>query len=66
LLFAVASLDEGEDLSLLAKARMLAGALPSGYYQALAVMSVLYMARFDVAFITVHASAVSESAWTAA
>ena len=52
---------EGEGvaaLSLSDKARVLWTALPRGYWQALATTCILYLARFDVAFITVHASSV--------
>ncbi len=53
---------EEEQLPLAQKARALATALPAGYWQALATTFLLYLARFDVAFITVHASTVGEVA----
>ncbi|EFN58148.1 hypothetical protein CHLNCDRAFT_141928 [Chlorella variabilis] len=46
----------------LGKARAFLGALPRGYYQALFTMCILYLARFDVAFITVHAGSVMDKA----
>lgn len=49
---------EEERLTLAQKAQALATALPAGYWQALATTFLLYLARFDVAFITVHASTV--------
>ncbi|KAI7836300.1 hypothetical protein COHA_009808 [Chlorella ohadii] len=44
------------------KARALKDAFPPAYWQALAVVMALYLARFDVAFITLHASAVMDKA----
>ncbi len=49
---------EEERLTLAQKARALATALPAGYWQALATTSLLFLARFDVAFITIRASQV--------
>jgi hypothetical protein len=54
----LASMDEGGPLGLRERAAALLHALPSGYWQALAATAVLYLARFDTAFITVHASSV--------
>ncbi|KAL4445338.1 hypothetical protein ABPG77_011163 [Micractinium sp. CCAP 211/92] len=53
---------EEERLTLAQKARALATALPAGYWQALATTSLLFLARFDVAFITVRASQVMDRA----
>ncbi|KAL4428062.1 hypothetical protein ABPG75_002151 [Micractinium tetrahymenae] len=53
---------EEERLTLAQKAKALATALPAGYWQALATTFLLYLARFDVAFITVHASTVMSRA----
>lgn len=44
------------------KAAALRDAFPAAYWQALAVVMALYLARFDVAFITLHASAVMDKA----
>ncbi|PSC70904.1 MFS transporter [Micractinium conductrix] len=44
------------------KARLLWAALPRGYWQALATTCIIYLGRFDVAFITVHASSVMDPA----
>lgn len=54
--------DDEAALSLAGKARALLAAMPGAYWQALATTFILYMARFDVAFITVHASSVMDRA----
>lgn len=48
-----------ERLSLAGRARVFLTALPAGYWQALATTCLLYLGRFDFAFITVRASQVS-------
>lgn len=45
-------------LPLLGKARLLLVALPAAYWQALAVVAILYMARFDVAWLNLRAAQV--------
>lgn len=52
------TMDEEWELSPLQKTRAVVAAFPPAYYQALGVVMLLYLARFDVAFITVHASTV--------
>lgn len=49
-------------LGLVDKAQVLASALPRGYWQALTFACVLFAARFDVAFITMHAKEVMDPA----
>ena len=52
--------EEETKLTLVQKAKALAGALPPAYWQALIVVSLLYFARFDASFITLRAKTV----WT--
>ena len=54
---AAADADEIQ-LSLMQKAKALAGALQPAYWQALIVVSLLYFARFDASFITLRARTV--------
>ena len=56
-----AGLEDGNaeiKLSLGEKARALLGVLRPAYWQALAVVSLLYFARFDASFITLRAKTV--------
>lgn len=52
--------DEGEPLrlTLVQKARAVLAALRPAYWQSLAVVVLLYQARFDVSFIMIHAATV--------
>lgn len=50
--------DEGERVGLLQKAAALLRVLPPSYWQALCVACLLWLAKFDVAFRTVHAASV--------
>eukprot|EP00887_Chlorella_sp_A99_P003453 scaffold7.g3453.t1 len=54
--------DAASGLALLPKARALLGALGPAYWQALAVVSLLYLARFDLAFGTIRAATASGGA----
>ena len=56
---AAADADEIQ-LSLIQKAKALAGALQPAYWQALIVVSLLYFARFDASFITLRARTVRQ------
>ncbi|CAK0785495.1 hypothetical protein CVIRNUC_008704 [Coccomyxa viridis] len=58
---AAADADEIQ-LSLVQKAKALAGALQPAYWQALIVVSLLYFARFDASFITLRARTVMSRA----
>ncbi|KDD77011.1 hypothetical protein H632_c40p0 [Helicosporidium sp. ATCC 50920] len=53
----VSNLESHHQPSLVQKLRILLSALPPAYWQALAVVSLLYFARFDASFVTLRASA---------
>ena len=55
---AVSEAGEGEKLSFVQRAKTLAGALGPAYWEALAVVCLLYFARFDASFITLRAKTV--------
>ena len=58
-------IEDGQDLTLMDKARTLLEALPGGFWQALAIIWVLYMTCFETAFITMRASSVNGPAGAA-
>lgn len=55
---AAASAGDGPRLGLVGKARALLGAFQPAYWQALAVVGILYFARFDASFVTLRAKTV--------
>ncbi|KAL6785187.1 hypothetical protein ACKKBG_A02795 [Auxenochlorella protothecoides x Auxenochlorella symbiontica] len=59
---AAASAGDGPRLGLVGKARALLGAFQPAYWQALAVVGILYFARFDASFVTLRAKTVMDRA----
>lgn len=59
---AAAAADEGPRLSFLGKAKALLSAFQPAYWQALAVVAILYFARFDASFVTLRAKTVMDKA----